>query len=45
MASLADDLDHLVAQKACDGVIHQALTARAVVVDQIAKPRGTVMEP
>lgn len=45
MAGLADDFGHLVFHKAGDGMIHQTLAARAMVVDQIAKPRRTVIKP
>lgn len=45
MAGLADDFDHFVAHKAGNDVIRQTLATRAVVVNQIAKPPGSVIEP
>ncbi len=45
MAGLAHDLDHLAARKAGDGMVHRTFATRAVVVNQIAKPRRTVIEP
>ena len=45
MAGLADDLDHLVAHKAGDGMIHQPFATRAVVVNEIPEPWRTVIEP
>lgn len=45
MAGLADDFDHLVAHKAGNGMIHQTLATRAVVVNEVAKPSRTVIEP
>lgn len=45
MAGLADDFDHLVTHETCNRMIHQTFATRAMVVDQVAKPWRTVIEP
>jgi len=45
VACPADDLDDLIADKARNGMVHQPLAARTVIVNQIPKPWRIVLYP